>query len=83
VRTPLLKVALAEGFAHRGAIEDLRRHQRIDEPGLAQIHQAFGLEAPATTAGPTMRRPGGCRLVRIECEHLALSHEALHGMPAA
>ncbi len=44
MRTPLLKVALAEGFAHRGAIENLRRHPRIDEPGLAQIHQAFGLE---------------------------------------
>ncbi len=48
VRVPLLKIALAEGFVHHGAVEDLRRQQRIDVPGmLAQIQEALGLEAPA------------------------------------
>ncbi|MEX0626401.1 MAG: transketolase C-terminal domain-containing protein, partial [Chloroflexota bacterium] len=48
VRVPLLKIALAEGFVHHGAVEDLRRQQRIDVPGmLAQIREALGLEAPA------------------------------------
>jgi hypothetical protein len=50
---PLLKVALAEGFVHHGAVEDLRRQQRIDVPGiLAQVREALGLAAPAeSTAG--------------------------------
>ncbi len=48
IRVPLLKVALAEGFVHHGAVEDLRRQQRIDEPGiLAQIREAMGLAEPA------------------------------------
>ena len=33
VRVPLLKVALAEGFVHHGAVDDLRRQQRIDVAG--------------------------------------------------
>jgi 1-deoxy-D-xylulose-5-phosphate synthase len=49
IRVPLLKVALAEGFVHHGAVEDLRHQQRIDVPGiLAQIRESLGLEAPAT-----------------------------------
>lgn len=49
VRVPVLKVALAEGFVHHGAVEDLRQQQRVDVPGiLAQIREALGLEAPAT-----------------------------------
>jgi 1-deoxy-D-xylulose-5-phosphate synthase len=53
VRVPLLKIALAEGFVHHGAVEDLRRQQRIDVPGmLVQIRDALGLEAPSvSTAG--------------------------------
>jgi len=47
IRVPLLKVALAEGFVHHGAVEDLRRQQRIDAPGiLAQIREAMGLREP-------------------------------------
>jgi 1-deoxy-D-xylulose-5-phosphate synthase len=48
VRVPLLKIALAEGFVHHGAVEDLRRQQRVDVPGiLGQIREALGLEAPS------------------------------------
>jgi 1-deoxy-D-xylulose-5-phosphate synthase len=48
IRVPLLKIALAEGFVHHGAVEDLRRQQRIDVPGiLGQIREALGLEAPS------------------------------------
>jgi len=50
IRVPLLKIALAEGFVHHGAVEDLRRQQRIDVPGmLAQIRDALGLEAPSVS----------------------------------
>ena len=52
IRVPLLKVALAEGFVHHGAVEDLRQQQRIDVPGiLAQVRDALGLEAPASAPG--------------------------------
>ena len=52
IRVPLLKVALAEGFVHHGAVEDLRQQQRIDVPGiLAQVRDALGLEAPASPPG--------------------------------
>lgn len=51
IRVPLHKVALAEGFVHHGAVEDLRRQQRIDEPGiLGQVREAIAAtagEAPA------------------------------------
>jgi 1-deoxy-D-xylulose-5-phosphate synthase len=44
VRVPLLKVALADGFVHHGAVDDLRVQQRIDAPGiLAQVREALGL----------------------------------------
>jgi 1-deoxy-D-xylulose-5-phosphate synthase len=50
VRMPLLKIALGEGFVHHGAVEDLRRQQRIDVPGmLVQIRDALGLEAPSVS----------------------------------
>ena len=50
IRVPLLKIALAEGFVHHGAVEDLRRQQRIDVPGiLGQVRDAIGLEAPAAS----------------------------------
>jgi 1-deoxy-D-xylulose-5-phosphate synthase len=53
MRVPLLKVALAEGFVHHGAVEDLRQQQRIDVPGiLSQIREAMGLVAPAAQAEP-------------------------------
>lgn len=51
VRVPLLKVALAEGFVHHGAVDELRRQQRVDTAGiLAQVREALGLaEAAAAT----------------------------------
>ena len=46
VHLPLLKIALAEGFVHHGSVGDLRRQQRIDEPGiLAQVREALSLPA--------------------------------------
>jgi 1-deoxy-D-xylulose-5-phosphate synthase len=43
VRIPLHKVALAEGFVHHGAVDDLRAQQRIDVPGiLAQVREKLG-----------------------------------------
>ncbi|MBA2632529.1 MAG: 1-deoxy-D-xylulose-5-phosphate synthase [Chloroflexi bacterium] len=53
LHVPLLKVALGEGFVHHGAVDDLRRQQRIDVPGiLAQVREALG----ASDAAPK-RRP--------------------------
>ena len=44
LHVPLLKIALAEGFVHHGAVNELRAQQRIDEPGiLAQIREALGV----------------------------------------
>jgi 1-deoxy-D-xylulose-5-phosphate synthase len=41
----LLKVALAEGFVDHGAVDDLRRLQRIDAEGiLAQVAEALALD---------------------------------------
>ncbi len=52
VKVPLLKVALAEGFVHHGAVGDLRRQQRIDAPGiLAQVREALGLPEPSVDSG--------------------------------
>jgi 1-deoxy-D-xylulose-5-phosphate synthase len=46
IHVPVHKVALAEGFVHHGAVEDLRAQQRIDAPGiLAQVRQALGVPA--------------------------------------
>jgi 1-deoxy-D-xylulose-5-phosphate synthase len=43
VRVPLLKIALAEGFVHHGAVDDLRRQQRIDVAGIeAQVRAKLG-----------------------------------------
>ena len=51
VRVPLLKVALIDGFVHHGAVEDLRRLQRIDAPGiLEQVRGA--LLSDASTPKP-------------------------------
>ena len=55
VRTPLLKVALAEGFVHHGAVEDLRRQQRIDVEGiLEQVSEVLG----SSTVAPVEMRSG-------------------------
>ncbi|MGQ0608831.1 MAG: 1-deoxy-D-xylulose-5-phosphate synthase [Chloroflexota bacterium] len=44
IHVPLHKIALADGFVHHGAVDDLRRQQRIDAPGiLAQVREALGL----------------------------------------
>lgn len=54
VRVPLHKVALAEGFVHHGAVDDLRRQQRIDERGiLEQVREA--LTAQAVEPAPQRR----------------------------
>jgi len=46
IHVPLHKVALAEGFVHHGAVDDLRVQQRIDGPGiLSQVRDALGLPA--------------------------------------
>jgi 1-deoxy-D-xylulose-5-phosphate synthase len=46
VHVPLHKVALAEGFVHHGAVDDLRRQQRIDASGiLDQVREALGAAA--------------------------------------
>jgi 1-deoxy-D-xylulose-5-phosphate synthase len=51
VHVPLLKVALAEGFVHHGAVNDLRRQQRIDVDGiLGQVRAALGLAVEASDA---------------------------------
>ncbi|MGZ8475108.1 MAG: 1-deoxy-D-xylulose-5-phosphate synthase [Candidatus Limnocylindria bacterium] len=48
VRVPVHKVALAEGFVHHGAVEDLRRQQRIDAAGiLEQVREALLADASA------------------------------------
>jgi 1-deoxy-D-xylulose-5-phosphate synthase len=48
VRVPLHKVALAEGFVHHGSVEDLRRQQRIDAPGiLEQVRESLLADASA------------------------------------
>jgi 1-deoxy-D-xylulose-5-phosphate synthase len=48
VRAPVLKIALAEGFVDHGAVDDLRRQQRIDVPGIVgRIAEALGIEVPA------------------------------------
>jgi len=48
IRVPVHKVALAEGFVHHGAVEDLRRQQRIDAPGiLEQVREALLADASA------------------------------------
>jgi 1-deoxy-D-xylulose-5-phosphate synthase len=47
VHVPLYKVALAEGFVHHGAVDDLRSQQRIDAPGIvAQVREALAAVEP-------------------------------------
>jgi 1-deoxy-D-xylulose-5-phosphate synthase len=59
VRVPLLKVALDEGFVHHGAVDDLRRQQRIDVPGiLAQVRESLAVER-AEPAEPAERPTAG------------------------
>jgi 1-deoxy-D-xylulose-5-phosphate synthase len=56
IRVPLHKVALAEGFVHHGAVDDLRHQQRIDEPGiLAQVREALGTDG--SSPRPRRSRP--------------------------
>jgi 1-deoxy-D-xylulose-5-phosphate synthase len=53
IRVPVHKVALADGFVHHGAVDDLRRQQRIDVPGiLAQVREALGVSDVATKRRP-------------------------------
>jgi 1-deoxy-D-xylulose-5-phosphate synthase len=51
VRAPVHKVALVEGFVHHGAVDDLRRQQRIDVDGIAaQVREALGPTAQRADA---------------------------------
>jgi 1-deoxy-D-xylulose-5-phosphate synthase len=58
VHAPVLKIALSEGFVDHGSVDDLRRQQRIDVPGIvARIREALGIDvavdesrAPTSTA---------------------------------
>jgi 1-deoxy-D-xylulose-5-phosphate synthase len=53
IRVPLHKVALADGFVHHGAVDDLRRQQRIDVPGIcAQVREALGVAEVAPKRRP-------------------------------
>lgn len=50
VHLPLHKIALVEGFVHHGGVEDLRRQQRIDVPGmLEQVREALSAAPAART----------------------------------
>ena len=56
IHVPLLKIALAEGFVHHGAVEDLRRQQGIDVEGiLDQVREALG---PSARNGAASRGEG-------------------------
>jgi 1-deoxy-D-xylulose-5-phosphate synthase len=55
LRVPLLKIALAEGFVHHGAVDDLRRQQRIDVPGITAQVTARLAELGIEVAGPAAR----------------------------
>jgi 1-deoxy-D-xylulose-5-phosphate synthase len=47
IHVPVHKIALADGFVHHGAVDDLRRQQGIDTPGiLEQVRSALGVAAP-------------------------------------
>jgi len=56
IHVPLQRVALNEGFVDHGAVDDLRRQQRIDAPGiLEQVREALGVsstEAPRRSKAP-------------------------------
>lgn len=56
IHVPLHRVALNEGFVDHGAVDDLRRQQRIDVPGiLEQVREALGassIEAPSRSKAP-------------------------------
>jgi 1-deoxy-D-xylulose-5-phosphate synthase len=53
IHVPLHKVALADGFVHHGAVDDLRRQQRIDAAGiLAQVREALGVPRTAPKRRP-------------------------------
>ena len=55
IHVPVHKIALADGFVHHGAVDDLRRQQRIDAPGiLEQVREAIGVTAtePARSKAP-------------------------------
>jgi 1-deoxy-D-xylulose-5-phosphate synthase len=57
VRVPLLKIALGEGFVHHGAVDDLRRQQRIDVRGiLEQVRQKLTELGVALEAPPKRRK---------------------------
>lgn len=46
IHVPLHKIALGDGFVHHGAVDDLRRQERIDVPGiLAQVREALAVPA--------------------------------------
>ncbi|MGZ8563376.1 MAG: transketolase C-terminal domain-containing protein, partial [Candidatus Limnocylindria bacterium] len=51
IHVPLHRVALNEGFVDHGAVDDLRRQQRIDVAGiLEQVREALGATEAATSS---------------------------------
>ena len=54
---PVLKIA-AEGFVDHGAVDDLRRQQRIDVPGIVgRIGEALGVDIPTdASSSPNLER---------------------------
>jgi 1-deoxy-D-xylulose-5-phosphate synthase len=60
VRVPVLKIALADGFVHHGAVADLRRQQRIDAPGiLEQVHERLAALGLTSLSAASRRRRAG------------------------
>jgi len=53
IHVPVQKIALADGFVHHGAVDDLRRQQRIDAAGIiAQVRGALGITEVAPKRRP-------------------------------
>lgn len=57
VHVPLLKIALVEGFVHHGAVDDLRRQQRIDVSGIEeQVRKKLGALGVSLEPGHKSRK---------------------------
>ncbi|HET8571273.1 MAG TPA: 1-deoxy-D-xylulose-5-phosphate synthase [Candidatus Limnocylindria bacterium] len=57
VHVPLLKIALVEGFVHHGAVDDLRRQQRIDVSGIEeQVRMKLGALGVSLEPGQKSRK---------------------------
>ena len=71
LRVPLHKVALAEGFVHHGAVDDLRRQQRIDAAG------SWPRSARRSWRQKRLRSAGrGCQRPKLAIHDLFLTRES-------